>query len=499
MTFVPALPPVSGALSPVRADLIPSPKRVRDSDYLEDVETGVRGLVEVRVERITHPAIQEDIPEPAQEGAVEVTYETLGDFVQRFHNHTKAIPVHRVQRVAELEKDNRRLRGTMEAREAAGNLETLNENGDEQECENGGNRNGGNKGNGNKENGGNRNEGNGGNGNRGNGENGNHGMNCEARSAEIKRRLESNPQDNRGQQPPFKRQNTSGQNIARAYMAGSNERKGGNEVTTKAYTIGEEGTKPDSNVVTGTFLPNNCYASMLFDSGADRSFVSTTFSALLDVAPSTLETSYALELVNGRISETNIILRGSQTEALKEENVQAENLRGMEKAFEIHTDGTRCIKNRRPEIIHETTEKILQIRQRLQAARDRQRSYANSRRNPLEFQVEDRVMLKVSPQKGVIQFGKQGKLNPRYIGPFKILDKISPVAYKLELPEELSNVHSTFHVSNLKKCLSDESLVIPMKELQLDDKLKFVEELVVIMDREVKQIKQRRIPIVKVR
>ncbi|GKA86176.1 putative reverse transcriptase domain-containing protein, partial [Tanacetum coccineum] len=94
------------------------------------------------------------------------------------------------------------------------------------------------------------------------------------------------------------------------------------------------------------------------------------------------------------------------------------------------------------------------------------RSYANIRRKPLEFQVGDRVMLKVSPRKGVIRFGKRGKLNPRYIGPFKILERIGPVAYKLELPEELSNVHSTFHISNLKKCLSDESLVIPMKELQ---------------------------------
>ncbi|GJR80552.1 putative reverse transcriptase domain-containing protein [Tanacetum coccineum] len=293
----------------------------------------------------------------------------------------------------------------------------------------------------------------------------------------------------------------------------------------------------------------------------------------------------------------------SQTEALKEENIKAENLQGMDKAFEIHPDGTRCIKNQswlplfgnlrdlimhesykskysihpgsdkmyqdlkklywwpnmkaiiteyvdkcltysrvkaecqkpsgllvqpeipmwkceritmdfitklpktsnehdtiwvivdrltksahfiptreaevgdvqliRKEIIHETTEKIVQIQQRLQAAKDRQRS--------------------------VIRFGKRGKLNPRYIGPFKILERIGAVAYKLELPEELSNVHSTFHVSNLKKCLSDESLVIPMKEFRLDDKLNFVEEPVEIMDQEVKQLKQSRIPIVKVR
>ncbi|GJY62217.1 putative reverse transcriptase domain-containing protein [Tanacetum coccineum] len=126
-------------------------------------------------------------------------------------------------------------------------------------------------------------------------------------------------------------------------------------------------------------------------------------------------------------------------------------------------------------------------------------SYANIRRKPLEFQVGDRVMLKVSPHKGVIRFGKRGKLNPRYIGPFKILERIGPVAYKLELPKELSNVHSTFYISNIKKCLSDESLIIPMKELRLDDKLNFIEEPVEIMDQEVKQLKQSRIPIIKVR
>ncbi|GKF42744.1 hypothetical protein Tco_0126086 [Tanacetum coccineum] len=108
-------------------------------------------------------------------------------------------------------------------------------------------------------------------------------------------------------------------------------------------------------------------------------------------------------------------------------------------------------------------------------------------------------MLKVSPRRGVIHFGMRGKLNPRYIRPFKILERIGPVAYKLKLPEELSYVHSTFHVSNLKRCLSNESLVIPMKELQLDYKLNFVEEPIEIMDREVKKQKQSCIPIVKVR
>ncbi|GJZ62055.1 putative reverse transcriptase domain-containing protein [Tanacetum coccineum] len=113
--------------------------------------------------------------------------------------------------------------------------------------------------------------------------------------------------------------------------------------------------------------------------------------------------------------------------------------------------------------------------------------------------VGDKVMLKVSPWKGVIRFGKQGKLNPRYIRPFKILAKVGMVAYRLELPEKLSHVHSTFHVSNLKKCLSDEPLAIPLDEIHIDEKLNFIEEPVEIMDREVKRLKKSRIPIMKVR
>nr|GEV57118.1 hypothetical protein [Tanacetum cinerariifolium] len=237
MTFVHALPLVSKALSLIRADLIPSPKRVRDIGYLADVEVGPR---ETRVERVTHPAMPGDILRSALEGAAEVTYETLGYLVQRFHDHTQAIPFHRIQtiegvqreqghriigvestvtplteRVAKLERDNKRLRGTtsvksqrvdrlyamllcyrkmpntrsrasmtheeveesvarqlaeeIEAREATRNLETLNENEEEHEGENGRNENGGNGGNGNGDNGGNDNGGNEGNGNRGNG------------------------------------------------------------------------------------------------------------------------------------------------------------------------------------------------------------------------------------------------------------------------------------------------------------------------------------------
>ncbi|GJU41136.1 putative reverse transcriptase domain-containing protein [Tanacetum coccineum] len=120
-------------------------------------------------------------------------------------------------------------------------------------------------------------------------------------------------------------------------------------------------------------------------------------------------------------------------------------------------------------------------------------------RKLMEFQVGDKVMLKVSPWKGVICFGKRVKLNPRYVRPFKVLKKVRAVAYKLELPQELSKVHNTFHVSNLKKCYSDDPLVVPLEGLQVDDKLHFVEEPVEIMDREVKQLRRSRVPIVKVR
>ncbi|GJS49622.1 putative reverse transcriptase domain-containing protein [Tanacetum coccineum] len=114
-----------------------------------------------------------------------------------------------------------------------------------------------------------------------------------------------------------------------------------------------------------------------------------------------------------------------------------------------------------PEIIHETTEKIIQIKSCIQDAHDPQKSYANVRRKPLEFQVGDKVMLKVSTWKGVIRFGKRGKLNPRYIGPFKSIAKIGTVAYRLELPEKLSRFHSTFHV--WKRGKLNPHYIIPFK------------------------------------
>ncbi|GJR08498.1 putative reverse transcriptase domain-containing protein [Tanacetum coccineum] len=126
-----------------------------------------------------------------------------------------------------------------------------------------------------------------------------------------------------------------------------------------------------------------------------------------------------------------------------------------------------------PELVQEIIKKVIQIKQRMQVARDRQNSYTDLKRKPVEFQVGDKVMLKVSPWKEVVCFGKRGKLNPRYVRPFKVLERVGDVAYKLELPEELSRVHNTFHVSNMKKCHADKPLAVPLDGLRFDDKLHF--------------------------
>ncbi|GKB87964.1 putative reverse transcriptase domain-containing protein, partial [Tanacetum coccineum] len=150
-----------------------------------------------------------------------------------------------------------------------------------------------------------------------------------------------------------------------------------------------------------------------------------------------------------------------------------------------------------PELVQETTDKVVLIKEKLKAARDRHKRYADNRRKPLEFKVGDKVLLKVSPWKGVMRFGKKGKLAPRYVGPFEILERIGPVAYRFRLPNELSEVHDTFHVSNLKKCLADANLHVPLDEIEVDKTLYFVEKPIEIMDREVKTLKRSKIPIVK--
>nr|GEY32573.1 putative reverse transcriptase domain-containing protein [Tanacetum cinerariifolium] len=331
------------------------------------------------------------------------------------------------------------------------------------------------------------------------------------------------------------------------------------EAKGKAYVLGGGDTNPDSNIITGTFLLNNHYAFVLFDSGADRSFMSTAFSTLLDIIPDTLDVSYAIELANKRTSKTNTVLRGLQGSSVyskiklrsgyhqlrvcdkeipkmafrtryvhyefqvitfgltnapavfmdlmngvckpyldkfmiifiddiliysKSEEEHAEHLKlilELLKNEELYAKFSKCefwlskaevgdAQLTGPEIIHETIEKIIQIKKRIQVACDRKKSYANRRRKPLEFQAGD-----------------------------KILAKVGTVAYRLELLAQLSRIHSTFYVSNLKKCFSDEPLAIPLDEIQIDDKLNFIEEPVEIMDREVKGLKQTRIPIMKVR
>ncbi|GJT62626.1 hypothetical protein Tco_1006159 [Tanacetum coccineum] len=151
-----------------------------------------------------------------------------------------------------------------------------------------------------------------------------------------------------------------------------------------------------------------------------------------------------------------------------------------------------------PELVLETTDKVVLIKEKLKAARDHQKSYVDFRRKPLESEVGDRVLLKVSPWKGVVCFRKKGKLAPRYVGLFEILERISLVTYRLSLPEELNSVHDTFHVSYLKKCLGNANLHVPLNEIKIDKTVHFVEEPVEIMDREIKSLKRSRIPLVKV-
>ncbi|GKB82266.1 hypothetical protein Tco_0949161 [Tanacetum coccineum] len=167
------------------------------------------------------------------------------------------------------------------------------------------------------------------------------------------------------------------------------------------------------------------------------------------------------------------MILAAQSEAFKRENI-------LEKGF-MEIGGSSLIG---PELVQDTN-KVVLVKEKPKAAGDRQKSYADNRRKPLEFEVGDRVMLNVSLWKGVIRFGKKGKLAPRYVGPFEILERIGPVAYRLRLPEELSGVHDTFHVSNLKKCLADASLHVPLDEIKVYKTLHFVEEPVENSDCEV--------------
>nr|GFA79027.1 putative reverse transcriptase domain-containing protein [Tanacetum cinerariifolium] len=232
-------------------------------------------------------------------------------------------------------------------------------------------------------------------------------------------------------------------------------------------------------------------------------------------------------------------IREAQEEAIKRENVKAEILgRLIKQIFEFYPDKTRFgnhvwfsrFGGLRDLVMHESHKSkysihpgsdkmyqdlkllywwantkadiatyIVQIKNHLLTARSRQKSYADKRAKSLEFEVGDMVLLKVSPWKGVVHFGKRRKLIPRYIGPFKILARVGHVAYTLELPEELKGIHNTFHVLNFNKCLAEGDVVVSVDEIQPDDKFHMIEEPVEVVDREVKRLKQSRIHIVKVR
>ncbi|KAL0534344.1 hypothetical protein IC582_028634 [Cucumis melo] len=151
-----------------------------------------------------------------------------------------------------------------------------------------------------------------------------------------------------------------------------------------------------------------------------------------------------------------------------------------------------------PELVQSTNEAIQKIRSRMHTAQSRQKSYADVRRKDLEFEVGDKVFLKVAPMRGVLRFERKGKLRPRFVGPFEILERIGPVAYRLALPPSLSTVHDVFHVSMLRKYVPDPSHVVDYEPLEIDENLSYVEQPVEVLAREVKTLRNKQIPLVKV-
>ena len=151
-----------------------------------------------------------------------------------------------------------------------------------------------------------------------------------------------------------------------------------------------------------------------------------------------------------------------------------------------------------PDLIKDTTKVIQNIHQRIETAQCRQKSYADVRRRPLEFEVGDSVFLKVAPMKGVMRFGKKGKLSPRYVGPYRITRRVGKVAYELELPQEMSAIHNVFHVSMLKKHVPDVNQVIEPQTVQVQEDLSYENRPIQIIDREVKKLRNKEISLVKV-
>ena len=151
-----------------------------------------------------------------------------------------------------------------------------------------------------------------------------------------------------------------------------------------------------------------------------------------------------------------------------------------------------------PELVKDTKEKVQFIQQRLKAACDRQRSYANLKRKYIEYEVGDKVFLKVSMWKKILRFGRKGKLSPRFIGPYEILERVGPVAYRLALPLELAKLHDVFHVSMLRRYRSDPSHILSVQDIQVQEDFTFDEEPKAILDREIRQLRNKQVPLVKV-
>src|SRR5687767_9069646 len=151
-----------------------------------------------------------------------------------------------------------------------------------------------------------------------------------------------------------------------------------------------------------------------------------------------------------------------------------------------------------PDLVFDAMEKVRLIRERLKSAQSRQKSYLDKRRKDIKFEVNDWVYLKISPMKGVMRFGKKGKLSPRYIGPYKILRRVGKVAYELDLPNDLAMVHPVFHVSLLRKFISDKNTIVPLQDVTIEENLSYEEVPVEILDRQVKRLRKKEIASVKV-
>ncbi|XP_057251691.1 uncharacterized protein LOC130591793 [Beta vulgaris subsp. vulgaris] len=151
-----------------------------------------------------------------------------------------------------------------------------------------------------------------------------------------------------------------------------------------------------------------------------------------------------------------------------------------------------------PEFIEDTVKQVRLIQEKIRAAQDRQKSYADLKRRDEEYEVGESVLLKVSPTKGVMRFGKRGKLSPKYIGPYKILTRVGKVAYRLELPNELSKVHNVFHVSQLRKYIADSSHVLQPESIELDETLTYEERSIKILDSKAYSTRNKDVKLLKV-